>query len=327
MHTKWIPIKRYKNPERLDDKMRLDQLYYLVELAKTGSITLTAERNYISQPCITDAIKKMEQELGVTILERSYRGVSFTEAGERVLKTSEQILALYDTLKSELDLLKDNKPDQLFGNLLIYVTPGISKTVLPVALNAFSKHYPNVKTIVKEGDIFNVLEGVRDSHADLAILTILENLLMTNNVSQFISDDMYFEKLFYDNLSILVSRSSDLASRKSIGMKEILRYPLVFYSSQVADWWMEIFKNYGNPNPSIYLKSNSTEVFMNAIKEDRAIGFGADLFSKYFLRDNEEVVPIPIKEDLKWVFGWLKPKHSQLSTAAQEFIKVLKSVC
>lgn len=305
--------------------MRLEQLYYLVELAKTGSINLTAERIYISQPCITEAIKKMEKELGVTVLKRSHRGVSFTEAGEKVLKASEQMMEIYDTLMSELDLLKDNKPDPLSGSLSIHATGGISKTVLPAALNVFCNRFPNVKTIVEEGDILNVLKSVRDGDADLALISILENLLMTEKVHQFISDDLYFEKLFYDPLTIMVSSSSPLASKKTVSMKEILTYPLVYYCPQAADWWTQILEKFGNPNT--YLKSNSTEVFINTIKENRAIGFGADLFTKYLFKDHKEIITIPTKEDLKWVFGWLRPKDSRLSTTAQEFIDVLKSLC
>lgn len=305
--------------------MRLEQLQYLTEVAKTGSINLTAERIYVCQPTITESIKKMEKELGVTVLKRSYRGVSLTEAGEKVLKAAEQMLEIYNTLDAELDLFRDNKSAQLTGSLSVYATPGISNSILPVVLNVFSKRYPKVKTIAKESDILNVLDAIRDGQADLAVVTIVEHLLVTNNLSKLISDNMYFEKLFYTDLCILVSSSSELASRKSIGMKELLKYPLVFYSSHVADWWLDIFENYGKPN--IYLKSNSSELFMDAIKENRAIGFGAELFSKYILKDNKEIVSIPIKEDIKWIFGWVRPKHSQFSQAAQEFIKVLKSLC
>ncbi|MBP1761344.1 MAG: transcriptional regulator, LysR family [Firmicutes bacterium] len=61
--------------------MRLDQLYYFVEVAKTKSISLTAERIYVSQPSITDSIKKLEQELGVTLLTRSNKSAANIPAG------------------------------------------------------------------------------------------------------------------------------------------------------------------------------------------------------------------------------------------------------
>lgn len=301
--------------------MRLEQLYYLTEVAKTGSITVTAERIYVSQPSITDAIKKLEQELGVALLHRSHRGVSLTEAGEKVVQISQQILGMVDKLNSEVEIYKDTKTPQITGNLSIYVSPDVSVVILSRVLDVFGKHYPNVKTIVKERDIFHLLEEVYQSGFDLGIITILENTEQFDEI--FREKDLHFERLFIGNIYAVVSNSSPLASRKSISMKELLKYPLTFYNTNTDNCWIDYFKEYGEPN--IYLKSSSIEVWINAISKNLAIGFVVDFYYDYVVK-NKGLVPVYIKEDLKAVVGWIRP-NNKFSPAAQEFVKVLKSQC
>ena len=65
--------------------MRTEQLIYLIDIAKTGSINNTAQRLFTSQQSISESIKKLENELGCTILNRSKTGVTLTEDGLYVL--------------------------------------------------------------------------------------------------------------------------------------------------------------------------------------------------------------------------------------------------
>lgn len=301
--------------------MRLDQLYYLVEIAKTGSISLTAERIYISQPTITEAIKKLEQELGATLLVRSHRGVSLTESGEKVVGTSRKVLELMDDLKSELDLINDKKPKQLTGNFTIYTSPDITYAILPNVLDIFNKRYPDVNICVKESDTFTLIEGIQDGIADLGIISMVETIA-GNDVRKISSENIYFERLFFTQIYAVVGNSSPLASRREISIIELMKYPLAFCSTHTANCWIESLKAYGKPN--IYIKSSSVEVFLNAICKDQAIGFMPD-FGFDHIKDKKGCIPIPIKEGLSGVVGWLRPNNIEFLPPAEEFIKIFKS--
>ncbi len=303
--------------------MRLEQLYYLVEVAKTGSISLTAERIYVSQPSITDAIKKLEQELGATLLLRSHRGVCLTDAGEKVLKTSTAILGMVDDLKSELELNNDKKPATITGSLSIYASPDITSVILPNVLEVFCQRYPNVNTFVKESDIFTTVEGIQDGDADLGIILMIESI-MGNDICKIALENTHFEKLFFSQIYALVGESSPLASRRSISMIELMKYPLVIFSTHTSDCWIDRFEAFGNPN--IYIRSSSLEVYVNAIINNQAIGFMPDYFIKY-MQNKYNFVPIPIEGELTGVVGWLRPNKDEFMPAAQEFIKILKSQC
>ncbi|MBQ2004658.1 MAG: LysR family transcriptional regulator [Peptococcaceae bacterium] len=79
--------------------MNTDQIAYFIDIAKTGSINTTAKRMFSSQQAVSDAIKRMEQELGCTILERSKRGVSLTDDGKYVLQQVLPIMKQYQILQ------------------------------------------------------------------------------------------------------------------------------------------------------------------------------------------------------------------------------------
>ena len=88
--------------------MTLQQLMYAVTTADEKSINKTAQKFFVSQPAISDAIKELEEEIGVTIFERSNRGVSTTVEGADFIVYARQVIAQYDLLK-ERYIDKENK--------------------------------------------------------------------------------------------------------------------------------------------------------------------------------------------------------------------------
>ena len=71
--------------------IRIDHLYYLVDIAKTKSITLSAEHLFISQQGLSQAIQKLEADLNVALLRRSRQGVSLTEAGNMAVEKARKL--------------------------------------------------------------------------------------------------------------------------------------------------------------------------------------------------------------------------------------------
>ena len=83
--------------------MKLEQLHHFREAVKYKSISIAAEENFISQPSFSASITKLEKELGVTLLRRTTKGVTPTEAGQLVLEKSKII---FDTIEEALTVTK-----------------------------------------------------------------------------------------------------------------------------------------------------------------------------------------------------------------------------
>ena len=79
--------------------MRWEQLYHIVEVAQSKSISLAAEHTYISQPAISSSISKLELELGVSLFKRSNQGMLPTEVGEQVIKKAIDIIDQIEEIK------------------------------------------------------------------------------------------------------------------------------------------------------------------------------------------------------------------------------------
>ena len=81
--------------------MTLQQLRYVTAVADTGTISRAAQQFYISQPSLTNSIRELEQELGLTIFHRTNRGVALTPEGEEFLGYARQVLAQMELIEEK----------------------------------------------------------------------------------------------------------------------------------------------------------------------------------------------------------------------------------
>ena len=88
--------------------MTLTQLNYIITIAETKSMNKAAEKLYVSQPSLTNAIKELEKELGITIFYRSGRGVTLTNDGAEFLLYAKQIYGQYETVLEKLWIWRKN---------------------------------------------------------------------------------------------------------------------------------------------------------------------------------------------------------------------------
>lgn len=314
-----------KNLEDGMKGMRLEQLYYLTEVAKTKSISLTAEQIYVSQPSISEAIHKLEKELGVVLLNRSSQGVCLTEDGEKVVEKSREILKTIDGLKSAFKAQATNSP-MLKGPLCISSTPIINAGILQKVLIAFSRDYPSINLTVKEKLPEKVLLDVNMHQADLGLIVIPDEILKSGVLREKANDnhEIYFERLFHDRLVVGVGKSSPLKDRKSISLKQLLEFPIAIREDENIEdnWHYKLLKQYGKPKKLLLL--DSPRLFNKAIVEGIAMGF----FSKSFLKEfciSKDIIPIPISNNIQLSCGWIRSNSHPFSNTAQEFVKVLKS--
>lgn len=294
--------------------MRLEQLYYLVEIAKANSITLAAERIYVTQQSISEAIQKFEKELGVTLLNRSRQGVYLTEAGKEVVTKARIILKNIEELKSQFSA----KPE-LSGSLAIYAVPIISTFMLHGVLATFHKSHPKVHIVLKEIGTTELLQNIGAGEGDLGLVLIPDEFLESDKMATY---EIHFQKLFSNKLFACVGKSSPLSSKWCISIAELLKFPLVLYEEKSFN--RAILEKFGKLN--IFMITNSMEALRKTITNGLAVGFVDGIFFKESLYFNkEELTIISIKEDIKVSFGWIKSKNRQLSVVAKEFLKTLKN--
>ncbi|MEW7992127.1 MAG: LysR family transcriptional regulator [gamma proteobacterium symbiont of Ctena orbiculata] len=146
--------------------MNLRDLKYLIAVAETEHFGHAAAQCYISQPTLSGQIKKLEQELGVTIFERTNRSVSTTPIGLEIVKHAKLILEQADVIKQ----LAQAQRDPLAGALRVGAIPTVSPYLIPLILMPLKEQYPQMRLILSEEITDMLSQRLLDHQIDVAIL-------------------------------------------------------------------------------------------------------------------------------------------------------------
>ncbi|WP_431514390.1 LysR family transcriptional regulator [Variovorax sp. DAIF25] len=159
--------------------MKIKSLQYFLQIAEIGSLTQAATVLYIAQPALSRQMQQLEDELGVTLFNRSERGVTLTDAG-RLLKTkATSLLRDFDSLSQDM---RDafNEPS---GTVTVAMPPSLFHLVTMPAVREYHRTYPKVSLRMFEAmsAVMNAWSMVQAGNADLAVVTNIEPLASLEN--------------------------------------------------------------------------------------------------------------------------------------------------
>ncbi len=146
--------------------MNLRDLKYIIAVAETRHFGKAAERCFVSQPTLSGQIKKLEDELGVAIFERTSRSVEVTPVGAAILEHAYQIQEQAGVITQ----LAQAHQDPLAGPLRIGAIPTLSPYLMPLILQPIKKQYPQMKLVLSEELTDTLLQRLRDHEIDAALL-------------------------------------------------------------------------------------------------------------------------------------------------------------
>lgn len=146
--------------------MEIQHFRCFVVLAQELHFTRAAERLHLSQPHLTRIINKIEKELGVTLLRRTTRQITLTDAGEKFLVEAQAVLARVEQAVQTMQQFTASKT----GRLRIGFTQMARHCVLPEILSVFRDRYPQVQLDILEECTEELVEALRSTKVDLAFL-------------------------------------------------------------------------------------------------------------------------------------------------------------
>src|SRR6202020_1746674 len=184
--------------------MDLRQLRYLVALAEEGSFTRAAASEHIAQPAVSQQIRRLEDELGLALVERTTRRVRLTDAGELLVVRARRIMAELDSAEIELQALRGMQG----GHVTIGAMHTMGPVDLTLALALFSERHPQVQFTVREQSSEEMAEMLRVDELDLAFLSVTERVE---------SHGLGLYQLVSEELVVLLPREHRLAKRRPGG--------------------------------------------------------------------------------------------------------------
>ncbi len=146
--------------------MNIRDLQYIIAVAESRHFGRAAERCFVSQPTLSGQIKKLEDELGVAIFERTNRSVEITPVGESILAHARQVMEQVDAIQQTALASRD----PLSGPLRIGAIPTISPYLMPLILSPIKKQHPQMKLVLSEEITDMLIARLLNHEIDAALL-------------------------------------------------------------------------------------------------------------------------------------------------------------
>jgi len=146
--------------------MNLKDLKYIIAVAETRHFGKAAEQCFVSQPTLSGQIKKLEQELGVTIFERTNRSVEVTSIGQEIIQHAYLTIEQTEAIKQ----LALSHQDPLAGPLRIGAIPTLSPYLMPLILMPLRRRHPQLKLVLSEETTDTLLQRLHNHEIDAALL-------------------------------------------------------------------------------------------------------------------------------------------------------------
>lgn len=240
--------------------MKFEQLYLFKEAIKYRSISVAAEKNYMSQSSISSAIINLEKELGTQLLRRTNTGVSPTVVGELVLEKTGDILNSVDEIT---DMAKGQ---QNAGEVSIACIPCMCSWLLPESVEGLRKQSGEIGLSVITGESRQVAHNVLAGISGFGILIYYEELSRHR--------DLCYTPLFHDEYVVWVGEKSPYWGKPHITYEELLEEPYIAYQDEFQKYNGGLTNMLGMerlPNPVI--RTDNLDTIKNLILRNRYIAF------------------------------------------------------
>lgn len=299
--------------------MTLQQLRYIVEISKCNSITAAAQSLYIAQPSLSKAIKELEAEFDITLLERNRHGVSFTPEGLEFLGFANRIL-------------------EQTGNMYDYFSHEVPKEELQLSVS--SQHYmfavgALLEFIKKSADQPKYVINIRETRTSQVIQDVLVQrsqigLLYLSDLTQ-----TFMKRLFTKNNLVFVplgdfppyayiSRDHPLAFKNALTIEQLADYPYVKYEQGHDSYFYseEIIIPDISADKTIYVTDRSTMLTIIGSTDAYSLGSGCLLPGLV----SDQIISVPISNRIEHMkIGWIKLKNVTMSPEMQEYVNMLPS--
>ena len=294
--------------------MTLQQLKYVITVAETGTITEAANKLYISQPSLTNAIHELEKEMNITIFNRTNKGITLSRDGDDFLGYARQVL-------EQAAILEDKYKGSNGGKKQFCV----STQHYSFAVNAFVdliKKYgqDEYDFSLRETQTYEIIEDVARMKSEIGILFLyVFNEAVISKILK--SHELKFHQLFVAKPHVFISRRHPLAEKSVITNEELEQYPyLSFEQGEHNSFYFseEIFST-SERKKNIRVRDRAT--LFNLL-----IGLNGYTVCSGVIDENlngQEIIAVPLADESDMRIGYITHKKGMLSRLGSTYLEAL----
>jgi DNA-binding transcriptional LysR family regulator len=306
-----------KGQERVVEKMTLQQLKYAIEVAKWGSINIAAQKLFITQPSLSNAIKELENEINILIFERTNRGVSLTVDGAEFLGYARQVIEQSELLEKRY--FNSQPSAQHFS---------VSTQHYAFAVNAFVdliREYglDEYEFQLRETRTYEVIDDVKNLRSEIGILYINEfNAKVLNKM--FKENNLQFTTLLVARPHVFISVNNPLARQKTVRLEDLEDYPCLSFEQGEYNSF-----HFSEEILSTLSHRKNIRVSDRATLFNLLIGLNGYTISTGIISadlNGPDIVAVPLDVDEEITVGWISHKNIRLSPLANNYLQSLKRV-
>lgn len=295
--------------------MTLQQLRYVIEVAKTGSMNVAAKQLFVSQPSLSMAIRELENDVHISIFERTTKGVVITAEGEEFLGYARQII-------NQVELLEDKyiEAGQIKKKF------GVSAQHYSFAVKAFvemvkSFDMDKYEFAIREARTYDVIHDVVTGKSEIGILYTNEfNEKVLNKI--FKDNQLEFIHLFTCQGYAYLWKNHPLAGKKVIALEELQDYPcLSFEQGDNNSFYFaeEILSTYDFKKT---IKSNDRATNLNLMVGLNAFTLCSGIICEEL--NGSDYIAVKLAEEVTMDIGYIKRAHMNISEIGELYIEEIK---
>ncbi|MBQ6926996.1 MAG: LysR family transcriptional regulator [Oscillospiraceae bacterium] len=295
--------------------MNLKQALYIRTIAQEGSITAAAKKLYVSQPSLSQMVRQVEGEYGVTLFDRTVSPLRLTYAGERYLEAANAMLLANERLENELREIRQENS----GLLRLGISVQRAMQILPVALPWFTIQFPKVSVDLREEGSARLEKLLEDGEIDLALAAI-----------ESVSPRLSYTLIEKEVIGVLAGRGSNIAQQLppgtpvSLSMIREDAFVSLKPGHSVRVVQDTLFHAEGL-QPQILLETDSLEVAKRVAIQAGACMLCSDIFVDEYARRGGIFYPLMDYENKRHLYACWR-KDEKLPRYAGGFIQIVSRI-
>ncbi|MEO4040264.1 LysR substrate-binding domain-containing protein [Hoeflea sp. CAU 1731] len=286
----------------------LKQLQYFVAVAENGSVTRAAHLLSISQSAITEALKELEADLGVTLFERHSRGLNITHNGHNFLRHATSILSGVADARRAFS----EPSERMSGRLNLGVTSLVAGYVLSDLLSRYRRTYPGVAV--------NAIEDTGEYLEHLLIGGELDVAVMvTSNLRD--RSALQAENLGISSYKLWLPLGHDLSTVQSVNLSDLADEPLILLTvDEIEEMTGKLLAVLGKP-PNVAFRTRSVEAVRSLVATGAGIALLPELIYRPWSLEGDRIEARDVSASLPVVqVGVVWRKGAEISEPAKRFI-------